>query len=109
MRMSCDRSDGEPTTQAKGVTRRLASLRRFPAGARYYNRLEYGPGFRRLYAAARSSHASPLAVAHALSRDVVAAPSQVLRPRAFLSPLQVRESCHKQLRGVTPCRRGSAY
>ena len=107
MRMSCDRGDGEPSKRAKEVTRRLAAARR-SAAAIYYNRLEYAVRFRLFCAAARSSLASPLAVANPPGCDVAAAPSQIHTPGTFLSPLQVRESCPKQLRGVILLRRGSA-
>jgi hypothetical protein len=106
MRTSCGRSDGEPTTQAKEVTRWPASARNFPSAAIYYNRLEYDVGFRFFCAAARSSAGSPLVAANPPSRDVAAAPSPIDTPWAFLSLLQVRESCDKVLRGVTPIRRG---
>jgi hypothetical protein len=108
MRTSCGRSDGEPTTRAKEVTPRPASASNFPWAAIYYNRLEYGVEFRFFCPAAGSSVRSPLAAFHPPSRDVAAAPSQIHMPRAFLSPLQVRESCRKLLRGVTPFRRGIA-
>jgi hypothetical protein len=108
MRMSCGQSDGEPTNQGRKVLRNLASSHHSATAAIYYNRLEYNVRFRRFCAGVRSSACSPLAAANSPSRDAVAARTQIPASRAFLSLPQVRESCHKQLRGVTAFRRGIA-
>ncbi len=108
MRTSCGRSDGEPTNQAREVSRSHVFPRQFPVATIYYNRLEYGLMFRPFYVEARSSHRLPFAAANLSKRDAAAAPKRIPARRAFLSPPQVRESCHQQLWGVTPSRRGIA-
>ena len=108
MRTCCGRSDGEPTNQAREGARRHASPQQSAPAAIYYNRLEYSVRFRLCYARARSSVGSPFAVANPPRRDDAAAPGQIPTRRAFLSLPQVRESCHQQLWGATPFRRGIA-
>jgi hypothetical protein len=108
MRMSCGRSDGEPPNQACATRRACASARRSPAEPDYYNRLEYGRAFR-LFGAARGAAVRWLpAAAEANAADDRDAFGQIPASGAFLSLLQVRKSCHKQLGGVTPFRRGIA-
>jgi hypothetical protein len=108
MRMSCGRSDGEPTNQGRQNPRKCAALRLPPAEAIYYNRLEYSRLFQVFYAAARSCTCLPLETARPHCHALPGVPSRFSVSRAFLSLVQVRKSCHKQLWGLTPFRRGIA-
>jgi hypothetical protein len=108
MRTSCGRSDGESTNQATEIPRAYAFSRRLSPHTDYYNRLESSRRFRLVYAVTRSSFFRlPMAVKPPNS-VVGGAPGEISAPQAFLSPPQGRESCHKQLWGVTPFRRGIA-
>src|SRR5579863_6394977 len=109
MRMSCGRSDGKLTNQAKESPRAYASPRQRSRRVLHYNRLESGGEFRLLYASACPSVRSLPLAAKPQRRVVDAAFSRVsVAPRTFLSPPQGRESCHTQIWGVTPFRRGTA-
>jgi hypothetical protein len=108
MRMSCGRSDGEPTNQGSQMPRKYAALDRTAAGTIYYNRLEYGRLLRDFCAELRPCVGLLLAKAKPHSRAFPGVPSRFSVSRAFLSLVQVRKSCHKQVRGATPFRRGIA-
>jgi hypothetical protein len=108
MRMSRGQSDDEPANQVARMPRTRASATHSLSTAIYYNRLESCRSFRLLYAASRASVCTPIADANPSSRDAAVAPNHILASRTFLSLVQGRESCHKQLWGVTPFRRGTA-
>jgi hypothetical protein len=108
MRRSCGRSDDEPTKQARQIPRKYATLHQPPSEAIYYNRLEYSGWFHLLCAAGRRFVRLLLTAAAPGAADNRDAFSYIPASRAFLSLVQVRKSCHKQLWGVTPFRRGIA-
>jgi hypothetical protein len=108
MRMSCGRSDGEPTNQADEVSRNCALPRRPSSQPVGYNRLESSCLLCVYYAAAHSCICLLRATAKPHSHAFPGVPSRFSVSRAFLSLVQVRKSCHKQLWGVTPFRRGIA-
>jgi hypothetical protein len=108
MRMSRGWSDGKSTNQALEIPRTHASLRIPSVQSNYYNRLEYHRWFRLLYAAARFIQRLLAMLRWRSSRVVPGAPLLLSKPQAFLSLVQVRKSCHKQVWGVTPFRRGIA-
>ena len=108
MRMSCGRSDGEPTNQVRQIPRKYATLHQPPSEAIHYNRLECSRMFRAVYAAARSCVCLLSATAKPHSHVFPGIPSRFSVSRAFLSLVQVRKSCHKQVRGATPLRWGIA-
>jgi hypothetical protein len=108
MRTSCGRSDDEPANQARETPWVHASSLRAVSQSSYYNRLEYGCWFRLLYTAARSIPRLLTALLHPSTLAALGTPIRSPKPQAFLSLVQGRESCHKQLWGVTPFRRGIA-
>jgi hypothetical protein len=108
MRMSRGRSDGESINQSEEVLRAHASLRQPSIESNYYNRLEYRRCVRLLYATTSSIDRSFSAPPQPVSLLARGQSMQLSKPQAFLSLLQVRESCHKQFRGVTLIRRGIA-
>jgi hypothetical protein len=108
MRMSCGRSDGELTSQGRQIPREYASLHQAPSEAIYYNRLEYSGCFRLPYATGCRFVRLLLTATSAAVADHRGARHQIPVFRGFLSLVQVRKSCHKQVRGVTPFRRGIA-
>jgi hypothetical protein len=108
MRMACGRSGGEPTNKAREIPRTHASPRIPSVQSNYYNRLEYRRWFRLWYAAARFIQRLLVVLRWQSSRVVPGAPILLSKPQAFLSLVQVRKSCHKQVWGATPFRRGIA-
>jgi len=108
MRTSCGRRDGEPTKQARENPPVHASSLRPVSRSVYYNRLEYRYWFRLLCAVGCDILRFRTALSHAFALAALGTPIGPAKPRAFLSLVQGRESCHKQLWGVTPFRRGIA-
>jgi hypothetical protein len=108
MRTSCGRSDGEPTNQVRRIPRKDAALHQAPPETFYYNRLEYNGWFRLVYVAGRLYVRLLLTAAAPDAAGNRGACGQIHGSRGFLSLVQVRKSCHKQVRGVTPLRRGIA-
>lgn len=108
MRTSCGRSDGEATNRAGKIPRKYTALHRAPSEAIYYNRLEYSRCFRLLYVAGRRFVHLLLTASAPDAAGNRGAWGQIRGSRVFLSLVQVRKSCHKQVRGVTPLRRGMA-
>ena len=108
MRMSCGRSDGEPTNQAREIPRAQASSRRSLSASNYYNRLEYHRSFCFLCSSARFMHRMLAELPRRSSPVAPHTPLRLSKPQAFLSLVQGRQSCHQQLWGVTPFRRGIA-
>jgi hypothetical protein len=108
MRMSCGRSDGESANQAREIPRTRGSSRRAHSQSNYYNRLEYCRWFRLLYAATRSILRLLAALPHPSGLVAPGTPIRLAKSEAFLSLVQGRQSCHQQLWGVTPFRRGIA-
>src|SRR5271163_2212154 len=102
MQMSCSRSDDRPRNAASETPRKSTAPSRPPLGAKYYNRLEFNRLIRPLYAAAHSSLHLLSAAAKSKIRATSGAPNRFSPSRAFLSLVQVRESCDKQIRGVIP-------
>jgi hypothetical protein len=106
--MSCGRRNAEVTNQAAEVPRARASSRRAFSQSNHYNRLEYRRWFCLLYAAVHSIFRQLSAPLRRSRRVAAGTHVQLAKPQAFLSLVQVRESCHKQVCGVTPFRRGIA-
>src|ERR1700734_1220597 len=106
--MSCGRKDGEPSHQAREIPRARPFSQGPVAQLNYYNRLEYYRSIRFRYAAVRSVRRLLAPPTHPSTRLVLATPSRLTKPRAFLSLMQGRQSCHQKLRGVTPFRRDIA-
>src|SRR5271155_1522979 len=97
MRMSCGRSDGEPSNQLAETPWACTSHHERPSARIYYNRLEYSRWFRFFYATAHSSVCLSSAAVKPTSYVATEASIRIYLPRAFLSLVQVRKSCHKQL------------
>ncbi len=108
MRMSCGRSDGKSTNQEPESPRMRASSRYSFFLSNYYNRLEYRRSFGLVYAAARAVLRSLPAVALPYRRVASGTQIRPLKPQAFLSLVQGRQSCQQQFWGVTPFRRDIA-
>jgi hypothetical protein len=108
MPMPCGRSDVEPSNQAAEALRAQASSRPPLSASKYYNRLEYLCSFGLLYCAVRSILRLLSALPHPPTLATSGTPIRLAKPQAFLSLVQGRQSCHQQLWGVTPFRRGIA-
>src|SRR5580704_15115768 len=108
MRTSCGRSDDEPADQARETPWVHGASLRALSQSNYYNRLEYCRSIRLLHAAVRSVRRLLAPPTHPSTRLVLGTPIRLTKPRAFLSLMKGRQSCHRQLWGVTPFRRGIA-
>ena len=108
MRMACGRSDGNPTNQTREIPWSQTSSRRVVFQSNYYNRLEYRRPFRLICAATRSILSLHAALTQPSGPVAPGTHIQQAKSQAFVFLVQVRESCHKQLWGVTPFRRGIA-
>lgn len=108
MRMSCGRSDGEPTKRAREIPWSQACSHRIFYQSNYYNRLEYWRSFRLIRAAMRSILSLHAALTQPSGQVAPGTHIQEAKPQAFLSLVQGRKSCPKQIWRVTPFRKGIA-
>jgi hypothetical protein len=106
--MSCGRNDGEPSNQPREIPQAQAFSPRPVSRLDCYNRLEYYRLIRFLHAGVRYVRRLLAPPTHPSARLHLGTPSPPMKPRAFLSLMQGRQSCHQQLWGVTPFRKGIA-